>query len=159
MGYHLQGVLGTSAVLAPGRGFAHARVVALGQGICLLPMTDELHDEVRRDGAGTMAEFWKLPAGFDDVLAAWSERGPVAYVEAEYFGGVGTQAAAVWDAGRLVLGPVIAEERDEADPSPISRALRRLGVSAGDHVDEFDAVGLGRHRDLDDWLDEVDRSE
>ncbi|MGW4465936.1 hypothetical protein [Micromonospora sp. NPDC004704] len=32
-------------------------------------------------------------------------------------------------------------------------ALHRLGVVRGEHDDEFAAVGLGRHRDLDDWLD------
>ncbi|MFJ8909918.1 hypothetical protein [Amycolatopsis sp. NPDC102389] len=33
-----------------------------------------------------------------------------------------------------------------------AEALRRLGVLKGDHFDEFDAVGLGRHRNNDDWL-------
>jgi hypothetical protein len=154
--YDLQGVLGASEVLAASRAYAHARLVPLGLSIWLLPMTDELHDEVRGDGLVPMAGFWKLPAGFAEVLAAWSGHGPVAYVEAEYFGGAGTQAAAVWDAGRLVLGPITVEEHAPADPSPISQALRRLGVSAGPHVDEFAAVGLGRHRDLEGWLGEDD---
>ena len=39
-----------------------------------------------------------------------------------------------------------------AEGSPISRALRRLGVVKGEHFDEFDAVGLGRHRETVSWL-------
>ena len=51
----------------------------------------------------------------------------------------------------------LPEELDEGRPipapgSPISRALRRLGVDKATHVDEFDAVGLGRFRDTAGWL-------
>ncbi|MFJ6524686.1 hypothetical protein ACIQMZ_05365 [Streptomyces longwoodensis] len=89
-----------------------------------------------------------MPGGFDRVLAGWSAGGPVAYVEAEYFGGVGEQRAAVWEGGALVLGPLQAEEGRPFPPagSPVSRALRRLGVAARAGEDEFSAVGLHRHR-------------
>jgi hypothetical protein len=145
-------------VLEPCHAFNHARVVTLRQGLRLLLMTDDLFDEIQHDSAeAPVPGFWKLPIGFDQSLAAWSMQGPVAYVEADYFGGVGTQIAAVWDAGALVLGP-LAEPETRTAPTrstPISQALRRLGVSAHGHVDEFDAIGLGRHRDTDNWLDEV----
>jgi hypothetical protein len=37
--------------------------------------------------------------------------------------------------------------------APLSRrALRRLGAVKGEHFDEFEAVGLGRHRGTGDWL-------
>ncbi|WP_162908413.1 hypothetical protein [Allorhizocola rhizosphaerae] len=79
----------------------------------------------------------------------------MAYVELDYFGGVGSQFAAVWHGGILVLGPLVLTE-DEPLPapgwSPISQALRRLGVSVDGHYDEFDAIGLGRHRHVEDWL-------
>ncbi|WP_424185371.1 hypothetical protein ACOBQX_26230 [Actinokineospora sp. G85] len=118
-------------------------------------MTDAFFDAVSVTGA---AGFWTAPAGFDDALAACSTTGPVAYVEAEFFGGPGTQSAQVWDGGKVVLGPLhLAEgEPSPAEGSPISQALRRLGVTKGDHFDEFDAVGLGRHRDTEDWLPHTD---
>ncbi|MFC7613506.1 hypothetical protein ACFQV2_07705 [Actinokineospora soli] len=94
--------------------------------------------------------FWKAPGGFGEALAACSALGPVAYVEAEYFGGHGSQAAQVWDGGEAVLGPDV----DPSAGTPISQALRRLGVARGPDGDEFDAVGLGRHRDPEDWLGE-----
>lgn len=38
-----------------------------------------------------------------------------------------------------------------SEPSPISRALARLGVTRAGARDEFDAVGLGRHRSTENW--------
>ncbi|AGM08477.1 hypothetical protein [Amycolatopsis keratiniphila] len=114
--------------------FEGARLVSLGQNLSLMPVTETRFDT--------------------GPLAACSAHGAVAYVEAEYFGGAGTQSAQVWERGETVLGPlhVDEDEPDPADGSPISQALRRLGVLKGDHFDEFDAVGLGRHRYTDDWL-------
>ncbi|WP_329128404.1 hypothetical protein OG727_23290 [Streptomyces caniferus] len=75
-------------------------------------------------------------------------------MEAEYFGGVGEQQAAVWEGGHLVLGPLHAGEGQAfpAAGSPLSRALRRLGAVAGAGEDEFSAVGLDRHRDGGAWI-------
>ncbi|MGW4649943.1 hypothetical protein [Kitasatospora sp. NPDC004289] len=91
-------------------------------------------------------------------LCAWSHRGPLARVEAEFFGGEGEQTAAVWRAGRRVWGPV--SDRDFDGPRqewPINAALARLGVvpaGTGEAVryDLFHQVGLGWERDLDGWL-------
>jgi hypothetical protein len=93
-----------------------------------------------------------FPPGLDAVLAAWSTVGPVAYVEAEYFGGIGSQFAVVWQGGTIVLGPLTLDEDEPWPPvgwSPISQALRHLGVSAGV---QFDAVRLGHHRQTEDWI-------
>jgi hypothetical protein len=158
MGYSLEAVIATEPVLCELVGSVRqASIVPLGQRLSLLPMRDEFFDAVTVVGAPALDGFWKAPAGFGNVLAACSARGPVAYVEAEYFGGVGTQAALVWDSGAMVLGPLF-EGEDESLPggSPISQALRRLGAVRGDHSDEFEAVGLGRHRDTDNWIRAVD---
>jgi hypothetical protein len=155
VGYCLEAVVATELVL---RGWAgsirEARIVPLGQHLSLLPLTDELFDVISVAGAPELDGFWKAPAGLGHALTACSVNGPVAYVEAEYFGGVGTQSAQVWDGGKVVLGLLrLAEgEPDPAGGSPISQALRRLGAAKGDRFDEFDAVGLGRHRDTNDWL-------
>ena len=124
--YTLQAVIARSGVLDDDR------VVPLPQGLALLPLPD---------------------APFESVIVEWSSRGPVALVDAEFFGGVGSQRAQVWEQGRSVLGPLVLEEDDPApDVTPISLALRRLGVEKGEHHDEFDAVGLGRHRSTSAWL-------
>ncbi len=88
------------------------------------------------------------------MLAARSAHGPLAYVEADFFGGTGSQYTQVWDGGKSALGPLLMNEADEPPPdgSPISRALRHLGVVAAGS-DEFDAVGLGRQRETEDWVE------
>lgn len=52
-----------------------------------------------------------------------------------------------------MLGPLFQPEGAPTPPegSPISRALRRIGVERGDAHDEFEAVGLLAHRDTNDW--------
>lgn len=151
--YCLEAVVATETVLRE-LAAVEARVVFLGQHLSLLPMTNALFDAVTVAGAPELGGFWKAPAGFGRVLAACSAAGPVAYIEADYFGGTGTQSAQVWDEGKVALGPLHLGERERfaAGGSPISQALRRLGADKGDHFDEFDAVGLGRHRDTNGWL-------
>ncbi|MET9598772.1 hypothetical protein [Streptomyces sp. NPDC006459] len=155
MSYDLRAVIADGEALRSAAGdLSAARLAPIGQGLSLMPMTNALFDSVAEGGdVGTLG-FWRLPGGFDETLAAWSAGGPVAYVEAEYFGGVGEQRAAVWNGGSLVLGPLYLEEGEPFPPagSPISQALRRLGVVAGAGEDEFSAVGLDRHRDGEAWI-------
>ncbi|MCT9094097.1 hypothetical protein N4G70_35405 [Streptomyces sp. ASQP_92] len=153
--YCLQAVIATESVLRELAGsIAEACIVPLGQHLWLLPMTDVLFDVVTVAGAPELDGFWKAPAGFDHLLTACSKTGPVTYIEADYMGGAGAQTAQVWDAGKVVLGPLhlAAREPSPMTGTPISQALRRLGATKSHHVDEFDAVGLGRHRDTEDWL-------
>ncbi|MFG2142094.1 hypothetical protein [Streptomyces sp. NPDC048650] len=155
MGYDLQAVIAGDEVLrAASRNLPAARLASLGQGLSLMPMTDALYDSVA-DGSGTGAlGFWRLPERFEKTLAVWSTAGPVAYVEAEYFGGVGELQAAVWIAGTIALGPLHAPEGRPFPPagSAISQALRRLGVVASVGEDEFSAVGLDRQRHGERWI-------
>lgn len=87
------------------------------------------------------------------MLARWSRAGAVAYVEAEYFGGVGRQCTAVWSAGALSLGPLTLDEHQQIpmQGTPISVALRSLGALRTPGADEFAAVGLQRHRETEGW--------
>ncbi|MFF2432010.1 hypothetical protein [Streptomyces mirabilis] len=116
-------------------------------------MTDQLFDAAT-DGTEGLPGFWRLPGGFDKRLADWSAAGAVAYVEAEYFGGVGEQHAAVWADGAVVLGPlhVLEGQPFGSAGSPISQALQRLGVVADAATDEFATVELDRHRHSEDWI-------
>jgi hypothetical protein len=117
-------------------------------------MSDVLFHELGSDCAVGPPEFWRLPSGFDLMLAAWSKAGPVAYVESEYFGGVGEENSAVWRDGYLALGPphLLEGEPVPAQGSPVAQALRELGIRAAGSSDEFAAVGLDRHRASEDWI-------
>ncbi|GHF51637.1 hypothetical protein [Streptomyces griseosporeus] len=155
MAYDLRAVIADGELLRGVVGeLPAARLASIGQGLSLMPVTDELFDSVTDGGGVGTLGFWGLPGGFEENLAAWSAGGPVAYVEAEYFGGVGEQRAAVWNGGRIVLGPLHVEEGEPfpSGGSPISQALRRLGVVASAGEDEFAAVGLDRHRHSEAWI-------
>lgn len=159
MGYILEGVIGPERVLRkvileqP-----TAVLVPLRQGMAVVPMTDKLVSTITDGTSNHKLGFWKLPGGFDQVLAEWSSDGPVAYVEAESYGGYGGQRAALWADGKLSLGPLAVDDGDDdgdgsaADGAgPISQVLRRLGVVKDNYTDEFEAVGLGRHNHTSEW--------
>lgn len=155
MSYEIQAVIASTDLLrAATADLAHARLAPLQQGLTLLPITNDLLDSVTDQAADQMSGFWRLPHGFDHTLAAWSHTGPVAYVEAEYFGGTGEQHAAVWHHGNLILSPLhlTASHPFPAEGSPISQALRRLGAHTSGEIDEFAAIGLGQHRHVEDWI-------
>ena len=98
--------------------------------IPFLPLTDEGAEEV--------------PEGITLIAESIAKTDRTVYVEAEFFGGTGTQAHVTWDREGHASKPVV-------DASAINAALRFLGVQIGDHHDEFDALGLGRHRATEEW--------
>ncbi|MEU8890467.1 hypothetical protein [Streptomyces sp. NPDC048442] len=133
--YRLQAAIATESVLRELVGSTtEACIVPLAQHLWLLPMTDALFDAVTVAGALELDGFWKAPAGSDLLLTTCSEAGPVAYVEADYFGGAGTQTAQVWDAGQVVLGiapcrrGAVADDR-HSELSGAAVARRRKGQS------------------------------
>jgi hypothetical protein len=154
MGYELRAVIGaTEALRWALEEFRAAQVVELEQGLAMVPMTEALFDEAADGTQDAALGFWFLPGGFGEVIARWSTTGPVAYVEAEYFGGVGGQRAAVWSRGMLSLGPLTLDEHEQipAQGTPMSVALRSLGIRCTAGADEFTAAGLQRHRNTEDW--------
>jgi len=115
-----------------------ARIVPLLQDVFLVPIADELlGEEVEKPATA-------LPPSFEALARRLSLRGPVAYVSAGFFGGHGGQTSCIWLNEKLILGPL-------RELGAINQALRRLGVEKNGAHDEFDAVGLGRHRHTEDW--------
>ena len=74
----------------------------------------------------------------------------IAYVETEYFGGAGNQAAVVYQNGQIVTGPTTGDSGSRSE-WPINAAMRSLGVKRGDYVDEFAAIGFGLVRKNEDF--------
>lgn len=66
-----------------------------------------------------------------------------AVIETNYFGGMGTQHALVFQGIQSVPDPT----------KSVNSALRLLGVKADPNRDEFDTVGLGKHRSNPDFLE------
>ena len=109
MGYCLNALIAPRAILdARVSDIAAARVVLLPQGMSMIPVTDSLYDELG-DG-GEVEHFAKLSPGIERWALSLSEAGLVAYVEAEFFGGVGRQSAIVWGNRSRVFGPLQATD-------------------------------------------------
>ncbi|MEU9079449.1 hypothetical protein ACFYUY_38935 [Kitasatospora sp. NPDC004745] len=161
MSYELQALIGTLELLTVAAAeVPAARVVPLAQGLALIPVTPEVRAALQVDD-GTPKPVHgpgpgRHPDGFQLRLAAWSKAGPVACVEADYFGGTGSQRAVVWEDGRIALGPLGTGEFEPspAEGTPISRALRRIGArTEAGRADEFESVGLAAHRSTGGWAD------
>jgi hypothetical protein len=143
MSYVLYGLIGKRQTLeAVALPSPTARIVPLEQNIAIIPLTDELCEDI---GASCEIEnFYKLSPELEEWALRISKAGLVAYIEAEFFGGSGNQSALCWNGVSRMLGPVHEQKA-------INRVLKLLGVNKGNSHDEFDAVGLGKHRDTHHW--------
>lgn len=135
---------------------ADSKIIQLEQGVRMIPITDTLYDNLVGQYISAheekRADFIKWLGPLSSPIQKLSERGIVACVEAEFFGGVGEQRCVVWHKGSLVLGPL-----DELDA--INKALRFIGVKKRIFGDEFETVGLGKHRSNEEWLENATNAE
>jgi hypothetical protein len=133
-----------------------ARVVLLDQDLALIPVTEEVAAALHCSHVRPPPEtgFRALTAGVYGALRVASMAAPIAYLEADYTGRDGWQAAAVWSERAIVYGPEYLHPTEPFPPSgeaPVATALRRLGATRVGRDDEFVAVGLGRHRNTAAW--------
>ena len=144
MAYELKAVIATKELLRASTASLSGGLVLLVQGFAMLPLTDAVVKTLASPVTDErLPGLQTLPAGLHRALADWSANGPVAYVHCESHAGVIFQETAVWEAGRAIA----ALQTGPSCSWPISEALRRIGVSGGcDGWDEFDVLGLGRHR-------------
>lgn len=153
MAHYLTALIGPPAALDA---FARARKlhapISLPQGLAILPLRDKHIDSFLSPPlTGYFEGFNYLSEQLALELKQASEGCSVVYIETEYFGGVGSQGAALFSDGRIVFGP------SAAGAGPINEALHRLGVKViSPAYDEFEAVGLNRHGHATVWLGKLD---
>ncbi|WP_433314979.1 hypothetical protein [Micromonospora chersina] len=162
MSYQLSAVVADVELLREQTaGMDHAVLAALRQDFALLPVTPQLVEELTgrlpdfATGEPSVEQPFQLvvsPA-LDELLARWSREGPVAYLEAEFAGGLGHQAAAVWLGGERSWGPCFDDRLDRPRAEwPINAALTRLGAEPGPWIDPFAELGLHLERETAGWL-------
>jgi hypothetical protein len=147
----------SNAMMVSVRQFESAIVCPLVQGFSLLPITDALAKELAVYPSESKVALTKpireLSDGLHALAIEISHDSPVAYISTYYFGGRGGQDALVWDKGTLRFSPNAQGYNQGWPNSPISQALRMIGVVAEKGMDEFDTVGLGRHRETHSWAE------
>lgn len=121
----------------------------------MVPLSEPLLREIQRKSDVGEAKPSRVTEALEFLTPAverWardlSRESAIAYVETEYFGGEGYERAAVWRDSELALGPL-----DGA--GSMNRALRALGVVGRNGQEEFEEVGLGRCRSLEEWLSQA----
>lgn len=148
MGYTLEAILAKPAVLAKAPfELEDSKIIYLTPELSMLPVTPQFLDSM---GQGTAPNkffdsFHYLSQPLAEACSSLSQFGIVAYVEAEFFGGVGQQVVVAWENQQIAMGPL-------EDAGAINKALRLFGVKRGRGGDEFDSVDLGRHRETEEWL-------
>jgi hypothetical protein len=156
--YELRALAGPHEVTALAAGRARVAEVELSPGYGLVVITPAVLDRLGGAGNAFGTTFCYLSAGVEALARRVSHTGPIAYLEAEMFGGTGTQATVVWLNGEVWLGPATTQfgwpppDRASSPHWAFNQALRQLGVARGAAFDEFAAVNLGRHRHTEDWL-------
>lgn len=166
MGHHLDAyiarpeVLKGLGVLLPG-----ARMMPLAQGLWFSPIPWQLRDKAMEDadddGGGP---FVQLVAALERIGLELSKRGDIAWIETDWFGGVGGSQARLWRDGKVVieedsvnavlreLGVQRMEEKSElVEGSLLLRGLRSMGIEIIKPrlMDEWDSVGLGNYRNTE----------
>jgi hypothetical protein len=141
----MQGIVGDAEVLAAAPAAFATGALQLPQGKALVLFTERVREQYGVSFLPLTDDHEReLPQSLRDICARVSQAGKIAYIEAELFGGLGTQATAVWENGALVQPPIVSRHA-------INDGLRALGVRATAAQDEFEALKLGMHRDIEDW--------
>ncbi len=155
MAYSLSAIIARSSVLQQQAQIVP--IVKVGQDLVMVPVTSEVLNLINN---GVEKPSRLLPQHFEyyfSSMAEWmmriSEKGPIAYVEAEFHGGTGDQAVVVWRNQKILMSVRAI--------GAINKALGLLGVKAkvprlADSSDvyagdEFETVGLNRHRSTEEW--------
>jgi hypothetical protein len=152
MGHHITAVVGTALLIERVAAAAAAPPLTnLQSGLVIAPLGEHQIDAITALQPGSYAEgFAYLSEALQSFLSSASLDGALAYIETGYFGGTGSQAAAVFSGGEMILKSTTSNTRDPIhSDDPINAALRTMGIKAVDGRDEFDTVGLGRFRSME----------
>lgn len=151
MGYYLQAFICREldqSLLT--KKFDKAVGVGLGQGLALIPMTEDLFDEINNFCSSPSVEkFEYMTENVEQkVLDTIGDR-KFAYVEAEYFGGEGGQIAIIWNNNRREQ--ILSFGQDK-----INEVLRSFSVTTKQGQDEFVTLGFGLRRNTREWIEDTD---
>ena len=99
------------------------------------------------EASNSVDKFEYLTANIETKILQLIGDKKFAYVEAEYFGGEGGQIAIIWNnRARQKLFSYGQEN--------INKVLKDFGIKPKIGNDLFDTLGLGRHRNTIDWVED-----
>lgn len=139
-----------------------ANTVEIGQGFALLKIHDELLDAINElintQGEDPFPEFRYLSASLHTLLIHHSFRDQLTYIETDYFGGTGSQAAILYENGKIKTAPQLTQDVWDENTRThsqipqgtraINHVLKFMGVWCKPGKDEFAMLGLDQHRKM-----------
>lgn len=151
MGHCIRAVIGTyEAVRKIADDWVRTKEIELPQGFGMVFCTTalledieelmEFSDEVIERSPFPELEYFNSAAKF--LMEEYSFHTKLAYIETDYFGGVGTQAGLLYKNGQPAAEPKNGE-------GTINALLKELGVWRKPDMDEFDMLGLGKYRNME----------
>ncbi len=149
MGHNISAIIGRQCTIKKLAGtWINAQVIELPQKFAMVFLTNAFLEDIEElydicdacccpelDGFTTIAE---------QLLQEYSFQTRLAYIETDYFGGVGTQGGVLYENGHMMIEPRSGE-------GTINLLLRELGVSCMRDKDEFDSLNLGNYRHMQDF--------
>lgn len=126
--------------------FSCAIKVELEQGLCMLPMTEELFNQINNhSNSGYIDTFECLTEKIESKVLVTAKNIMFAYVEAEYHGGEGGQSGIIWNKG-------VRQQMFSSGQNVINDVLKHFGTKRTNGLDEFDSLGQGRYRNTVNWI-------
>ncbi len=91
MGHCIEAFIAQPETLQPlATRYRHTHIIPLEQGWSLLPLIDDLYDEIHNYAPHTpdpYEELWRLTQRLEQIAMELSAHGMIAYIETEYHGG------------------------------------------------------------------------
>ncbi len=148
MGYTLKAYIGKKENLSSiAKRFNAALIIDLNHGFSLVPMTEELFDEMNKLKASVgISTFVLFNENLEQKTIEIIQNKELAYIESDFFGDQGGHIGIVWKNGkRDFLG--------KFKKDTMNKVLKRLGVKKTLFKDEFETIGLDKNRHTEDWID------
>lgn len=149
MGHNISAIIGRrSTIQKLADTWIYASVIELPQEFAMVFLTNAFIESIEE--LYNLSDDFCCPAldSFttvaEQLLEEFSFHTRLAYIETDYFGGVGTQGGVLYENGRILIEPRGGE-------GTINLLLKELGVLRMCGLDEFDSLSLGNYRHMQDF--------
>ena len=146
MGHNIRAIIGThKSIQKLTNDWVRAKEIELLQGYGMVFLTDGLLDdiaevlEISDDFCCSELDYFTKTAV--QLLEIYSFHTKLAYIETDYFGGIGTQGGVLYKNGQICRKP-------HSGDGTINLLLRELGVWCAPTKDEFDSLNVGIYREM-----------
>ncbi len=143
--------------------WSYPKTVNLQQGFSMILLTDDLFYSVTELCESKLSVdyssfFAYLTPDICELLEQESKSGKLAYVETDYFEGVGSQSAILYEKGKIKIDAIKTETTlslknddyfyEKSDEEAINIVLKEMGVYKEKNKDAFVSIGLNNVRNM-----------